>query len=105
MMIVASAEMDVLAKAIGIAAHDEQRFAVRLQPDYPIDDVSASFFELPGPADIGGFVETSTQFDQRRDLLAIVCGFDQRLDDGRITAGAIKRNLEREHLRVSCGAL
>ena len=65
----------------------------------------ADFLELSGPTDIGGFIEARTQFDQGRYLLAIVGRFDQRLDDGRITARAIKRDLDREHLRIGRCAL
>ena len=54
---------------------------------------------------IGGLVEAGAQFHQSGDLLAVVGGLDQRLDDGRITAGAIERNLDREHLRIGRGAL
>src|SRR5206468_2841745 len=103
MVIIAGAEMDILPEAIGIASYYEQRFAVRFQSDHAIDDVGPGFLELPGPANIGGFIEPRAQFHQSGDLLAVVGGLDQRLDDGRITAGAIERNLERQNLRIgSC---
>src|SRR2546430_6466320 len=100
MVIIAGAEMDILPEAIGIASYHEQRFAVRFQPHHAIDDMGARFLELSGPANIGGLVEAGAQFDQSGDLLAIIGGLDQRLDDGRITAGAIERNLERKHLWI-----
>jgi len=37
--------MTLMPKSIGIAPDDEQRFAVRLQPDHTIDNVGARFFE------------------------------------------------------------
>src|SRR6478672_12609582 len=105
MVIIAGAEMDISPKVIGIASYHEQSFAVRFQSDYAVDDVSPGFLELPGPANIGGLVEAGAQFHQSGDLLAVIGGFDQRLDYGRTTAGAIQRNLDRKHLRIGSGTL
>src|SRR6266480_1313253 len=103
MVIIARAEMDILPEAIGIASYHQQRFAVRFQPHHAIDDMGARFLELSGPANIGGLIEARAQFHQSGDLLAVVGGLDQRLNYGRITAGAIERNLERQNLRIgSC---
>src|ERR1700704_4368526 len=100
MVIIAGAEMDILPKAIGIASYHEQRLAVRFQSDHAIDDVRARFLELTSPANVGSLIEARAQFHQSGDLLAIIGGLDQRLNYGRITAGAIERNLERQHLRI-----
>ena len=40
------------------------------------------------------------EFDQHRDLLALVGGMQQRPHDGRIGAGAIQGHLDRQDLRV-----
>ena len=104
-MIIAGAEMDILPEAIGIAPDDEQRFAVRFQSDHAVDDMGARFLESPRPLNIGRFIEARAQFHQRGDLLAGVGGVDQRLNDRRITARAIKRDLDRQHLRIVGGAL
>src|SRR5437868_679545 len=97
--------MDILPEAIGIASYHEQRFAVRFQSDHAIDNMRACFLQLTGPANIGGLIKARAQFDQGGDLLAIVGGLDQRLDYGRIAARSVKRNLDREHLRIGGGAL
>src|SRR6266436_9824313 len=105
MVIIAGAKMDILPEAIGIASYHEQRLAVRFQPHHAVDDMGARFLKLSGPANIGGLVEARAQLDQSGDLLAVVGGLDQRLDYGRITAGAIERNLERQNLRIGGGTL
>src|SRR5436305_13637704 len=105
MMIIAGAKVDILPEAIGIAPYHEQRFAVRFQSHHAIDDMRARFLELPGPANIGGLIEAGAQFDQSGDLLAIIGSLDQSLNDRRITAGAIERDFDRQHLRIGCGTL
>src|SRR5205823_6421153 len=105
MVIIAGAEMDILPEAIGIASYHEQRFAVRFQSDHAIDNVRARFFQLTSPANISGLIKAGAQFDQSGDLFAIIGSLDQRLDYGRITAGAIERNLDRQNLRIGGGTL
>src|SRR5437588_4458789 len=105
MVIIAGAERDILPEAIGIASYYEQRFAVRFQPHHAIDDVGPGFLELPGPANIGGLIKPGAYFHQSGDLLAVVSGLDQRLNYGRITAGAIERNLDRQNQRIGGGTL
>ena len=78
---------------------------MRLQPDHAVDHVRAGFLEPPRPLDVVRLVETRAQFDQRRHLFAGVGGIDQRLDDRRIAARAIERDLDREHLRIGRRAL
>ena len=102
-MIIAGAEMDVVTEMIGIAAHDEERFAVRLQTDDAVNDMRARFLELARPLNIGRFIETRAQLDERGDLLAGGGGVHERFDDGRIAARAVKRDLDREHLRILRG--
>ena len=94
-VIIACAEMDIMPKSIGIAPDDEQCFAVRLQPNHTIDDVGAGFFQPPRPLDIRRFIKSRAKFDNCGDLFACVRRVDQRLNDGRIAAGAIERNLDR----------
>ena len=100
-VIIAGAEMDVTPEPIGIAPNDEQRFAMRLQSDHAVDDVRAGFLEAASPLNVGRFIETRAQFHDGRDLFAGGGGVDQRFDDGRIAARAIKRDLDREHLRIA----
>ena len=104
-MIIARAEMHVLAEPIGIAPDDEQRFAVRFQSDHAVDDMRARFLQPARPLDVGGFIKARAQFHQRGDLFAGGGRVDQRFDDRRIAARAIKRDLDREHLRILRGVL
>ena len=59
-----------------------------------------SLFQLLGPADVGSFVETRRNLHQHGDLFTAPGSVHQRLDDGGLTAGAIDRELERQHLGV-----
>ena len=65
--------------------------------------MGARFLQLPRPADVCCFVKTRAQLDQGGHLLSSVGGFDQGLHDGRVAAGAIERNFDREHLRIGRG--
>ena len=80
-MIIAGAEMDILAEPVGIAPNDQERLAVRLQSDHAVDDMRARFLQAARPLDVGRFVKTRPQFDQRGDLFAGAGRVDQRLDD------------------------
>ena len=99
-MIIACPEMDIMPESIGIAPDDKQRFAVRFQPDHAIDDVGAGFFESPRPLDIRRLIEARAQFHDRGDLFSCLGRINQRLNDGRIAARTVKRDLDREHLRI-----
>ena len=70
-----------MAEPIVIAAHDEERLAMRLQTDHAVDDMRARFFQAPRPLDIGRFVETRPQFDQSSHLFAGIRGLDQSFDN------------------------
>ena len=102
-MIIAGAEMNVLAQTIGIAADDEQGLAMRLQSDHAVNDMRARFFQAARPLDVGRFIESRAQLDQRGDLFAGIGGVDQGRDDGGIAARAVKGDLEREDLRIIRG--
>ena len=94
-----------MAQPVLVAAHDHEHLAVGLEPDQAVDDVHAGFLELPRPDDVVGLVEARAQFDQHGDLLAQFRGADERVDDGRIAAGAIERHLDREHGGIGRGVL
>ena len=88
-MIIASPQMDVMSKPIGIAPDDEQHFAVRLQTDHTVDDVCAGFFQTPRPLNIHRFIKSRAKLDNRRDLFPGIRCLNQRPNDGRVAAGAI----------------
>ena len=67
--------------------------------------MDAGFLQLPRPVDVVRLVEPRPQLDDRRDLLAIAHGVHQRADDARVAAGAVKRLLDGQHVRVRRGLL
>ena len=104
-MVIARAEVDVLPEPIGVAPDDEERLAMRLQADDAVNDMRARFLEPAGPLNVGGFIKAGAQFDQGGDLLAGGRRVHERFHDGRIAAGPIKRDLDRQHLRILRGVL
>ena len=80
-VIIAGAEMGVGAQPVGFTAHHQAHFGVGLEIDKAVHDRSAGAFEALGHADIGLFVETRFQLDQRGDVLAGLGGGHQSGDD------------------------
>ena len=99
-MIIPGAQVRVMADAVLVPPHDQQRLAMRLQPHQPVHHVRARLLEHPRPVDIVRLVEARLQLHQRDHLLAVLRRVDQRLYDGRVAAGAVERHLDRQHLRV-----
>ena len=54
---------------------------MRLQTNHPINDVGARFFQTLCPLDVGGFIETCPQLNQRGNLFAGRGRLDQGFDD------------------------
>src|SRR5262245_9027503 len=100
-VVVASAEMNVAAQLVLLLAHDEGDLGVGLQPDQAVDDVDAGLLQSLGPLDVRLFIEAGLEFDQHRDLFAVLGGFDQRFDYRRILAHAVERLFDRQHVRVA----
>ena len=71
-----------------------------LEAGEAVDDVRAGFLELPGPFDVIQLVEAGAQFDQGGHLLAVAGGFFEGFDDGRIPAGTIECELDRDDVFV-----
>src|SRR2546429_184866 len=102
---------DQIVELIEKAATDPQVLAIKItlyrtSGDSPIvealfNGANAGFFEPPRPLDIRRFIKSRAKFDDRGDLVACIRPIDQRFDNGRIGAGAIERDLDRQHLRVS----
>ena len=77
-VVVAGADMDVLAHPIALAAGDQDRLDVRLQAGDAVDDVDAGLLQRLGPVDVGLLVEAGLQLDHADRLLAAFGGADQR---------------------------
>ena len=103
-MVVAGAQMRVTAQAaagsVALPAHNHQHLGVCFVADDAVNDMSADFFELGGPADIGFFVEARHEFDDDGDFLAVACGAQQRLHQHGIRSGAIDGHLDGNDLRI-----
>ena len=100
LVVVARAQVAVAAHAIGLAAHHQDHLRVRLVADHAVHHVHAGFLQAVGQADVGFLVEARAQLDDGGDVLAVVRGRHQRIDDGRVGAGAVQRLLDGQHLRI-----
>ena len=92
--------MDVAADAVVLAAHDQRRLAVGLQADHAVDDVDAGLLQRAGLDDVVLLVEPGLELDQGRDLLAVLGGAGQGVDDRVVVGGPVERLLDRQDLRV-----
>ena len=70
------------------------------QSDQTVDHVHACAFEFARPGDIGFFVEPGLNFNEGDNLFACFGGFDQRIDNGGVAAGAVEGLLDSLYLRV-----
>ena len=104
-VVVAGTDVGVATDAVGLVADDQRELAVRLEPDQAVDDVAARLLELAGPTDVGLLVEAGLDLDEDQHLLAGLGGVDERVDDRRVTGGAVQRLLDGEHVRVGGGLL
>ena len=102
-VVVAGPDVDVAAQPGALAADDEGRLRVRLEPDQPVHDVRAGALELARPDDVRLLVEAGLDLDQDDDLLAALGGADERLDDGRVARRPVERLLDREDVGVVGG--
>ncbi len=104
-VVVAGADVHVVAHAVALAAHDQHALGVRLQRRLAVDDVHAGLLQRLRPVDVHALVEARLQLDQRDRLLAALGGVDQRRHQRRVVARAVDGLLDREHVRVGDGLL
>ncbi len=102
-VVVARAEVHVVAHLRALASHDQQQLGVRLVADDAVDDLDAGLLQARRDLDVGRLVEARAQLDHGRDLLAVARGLHQRRHEGRVVAGAVERLLDRQHVRVLGG--
>jgi hypothetical protein len=69
-VVVAGADVHVVAHAVALAAHDEHALGVGLQRRLAVDDVHAGLLQRLGPVDVHALVEARLQLDQADRLLA-----------------------------------
>ncbi len=99
-VVVAGADVHVVAYSVALAAHHEHALGVRLQRRLAVDDVHAGLLQRLRPVDVHALVEARLQLDQRDRLLAALGGVDQRRHQRRVVARAVDGLLDREHVRV-----
>ena len=100
-VVVAGADVHVVAHAAALAAHHEQRLRVRLQPGQAVHDVRARLLQRARPADVAALVEARLQLDEADGLLAALGRLDQRRDQRRVVRGAVHGHLDREHVGIA----
>ncbi len=71
-----------------------------LASQHAVGDMDAGRFELTGEGDILFFVESGAEFDQAGNLLAFLGGADERIDKGRVSAGAVEGEFDCQHIGI-----
>ena len=104
-IVVTGAEVGVVPHSSLLVAHDQATLAVDLQADDSVDDVHAGLLELAGPLDVVGLVEAGLELDQGGDLLAVLRGLHEGVDDRGVAAGAIQRLFDGENAGIAGGLL
>ena len=99
-VVVARADVHVVAHAVALAAHHQHALGVRLERGLPVDDVHARLLERLGPMDVHALIEAGLELDQRDRLLAALGRVDQRRHERRVVARAVDGQLDREDVRV-----
>ena len=99
-VVVAGADVQVVADAVALAAHDEDALGVGLQRRQAVDDVHARLLQRAAPLDVRALVEARLDLDQAHRLLAALGGADQRRHQRRVVARAVHGLLDREHVGV-----
>src|SRR4029450_2634331 len=100
-----STDVRVAANRAALLTYDQGRLAVRLEADQAVDDMTASTLQGLRPFDVGLLVEASLDLDDHHDLLARLAGVDQRVDDRRLTRGAVERLLNGQDVGIVGGLL
>ncbi len=102
-VIVARTQMHIGTQLLVLTAHHERHFRVGFQFDETEHHLNACAFQITCPTNIRLLVEACLQFDKRRYGLSGFGGIHQRAHDRAVIGGAIKRLLDRQHIRVGCG--
>ncbi len=100
LVVVAGAKVHIAAHALALAPQHDADLGVGLQTLDAVDHLDGDRFQTLGPADVACFVEPGLQFDDRRDVLALLGGPLQRRDNRTVAAGAIQDLFDRQHVRI-----
>ena len=99
-VVIARGQVHVAADMMALPPHHQAALGVNLVAHQPIDHVHARLLKLPRPEDVVRLVEPRPQLHHRRHLFAVADRVLQRADDAPVPARAVKRLLDRQHVRV-----
>ena len=99
-MVVAGADVGIAAQTARFLPHNQRSLGVRLEPRYAESDVGADALQFGRPVQVALFVEAGLDLHHAGDLLAMLCGPDQRFDKRRIVANPVSGHLDGDGLRI-----
>ena len=99
-MVIPCADVGIALQATVIAPDHEDYLAVGLQPHHPEGDVNANFLECFSPFYVCGLIEPGHQLNNDGNLLAVLGGVDQVLDDAGVRPCPVERHLYDQHLGI-----
>ena len=97
--------MAVAAESGAFLTNDQGELAVGLEANDSVNHVNTRRLELASPSDVVLLIESGFDFNQSQNLLAGLCGINQRINNWRVTAGAIESLLDGQNLRISSSLL
>ncbi len=96
--------MAIPADGVAFTPHHQNHLGVHLEAQQAVDHVNAFALHGSRPFDVAFLIEARLQFHDHRHLLAVLYGFKQRLDNGRVAAQPIQRHLDGQDVRIARGA-
>src|SRR5690606_604949 len=100
-VIIARADMAIAHQLALLPAHHLAQLRMGLQLYETEHHLRTRALQIARPADIGFFIETGLEFYQARHRFSGLRSHHQRLHDGAVRRGAIKRLLDRHHIRIA----
>ncbi len=73
-----------------------------LQVGDAVDDVDARFFQPVRPLNVVALVEAGLELDQHGNLLPLVRGLDEQIDERRVRADPVQRHLDPGDVGIAC---
>src|SRR3954462_714730 len=93
-VIVAGAELRVLAHAVALTPDDENHLRVVLEPDETVDDVGTGVRQAARPLRVPLLVEARLELDEGHALLPRLRRAYEGVDDRRAPTGPVERRLD-----------
>ena len=102
-VVVAGTEVNIAPQTIAVFSHNQNTFGVSLETNDAIHHVHTSAFKSLCPRDIGGFIETSLQFNKHCNLYTTFGSTNEMPRNRAVTAGAVQRHFDTLHARIISG--